>query len=145
MKVGLGQSKDNEEEEEVEGVKNKSLPISTLIELLQQKTGKEDIDVGKLRPTLFDVFGEDASAKVKKFMNFTFGKIKGGNGEEVQRSMHNSELATRKPKARKHQCKPSGHRNESYAWLCGSSANNYRAIRESCPSRAHMHDTRYVR
>ncbi|XP_042043237.1 metacaspase-4-like [Salvia splendens] len=85
MKVGLGQSKDNEEEEEVEGVKNKSLPISTLIELLQQKTGKEDIGVGKLRPTLFDVFGEDASPKVKKFMNFIFGKIKGGNGEEVQR------------------------------------------------------------
>ncbi|KAG6392455.1 hypothetical protein SASPL_146674 [Salvia splendens] len=80
-KVGLGQSKDNEEEEEVEGVKNKSLPISTLIELLKQKTGKEDIDVGKLRPTLFDVFGEDASPKVKKFMNFIFGKIKGGNGE----------------------------------------------------------------
>ncbi|KAG6391944.1 hypothetical protein SASPL_149708 [Salvia splendens] len=84
-KVGLGQSKDNEEEEEVEGVKNKSLPISTLIELLKQKTGKKDIDVGKLRPTLFDVFGEDASPKVKKFMNFVFGKIKGGNGEEVQR------------------------------------------------------------
>ncbi|KAG6391032.1 hypothetical protein SASPL_148779 [Salvia splendens] len=63
-KVRLGQSKDNEEEEEVEGVKNKSLPISTLIELLKQKTGKEDIDVGKLRPMLFDVFGEDASPKL---------------------------------------------------------------------------------
>ncbi|KAG6394231.1 hypothetical protein SASPL_144812 [Salvia splendens] len=80
-KVGFGQSKDDEEEEEVEGVKNKSLPLPTLIELLKQKTGKEDIDVGKLRPTLFDVFGEDASPKVKKFMNFIFGKIKGGNGE----------------------------------------------------------------
>ncbi|KAG6418928.1 hypothetical protein SASPL_121135 [Salvia splendens] len=70
---------EEEEVEEIEGVKNKSLPLSTLIELLKQKTGKEDIDVGKLRPTLFDVFGEDASPKVKKFMNFIFGKIKGGN------------------------------------------------------------------
>ncbi|KAG9141402.1 hypothetical protein Leryth_001844 [Lithospermum erythrorhizon] len=28
-------------------------------------TGNDDIDVGKLRPTLFDVFGEDASPKCK--------------------------------------------------------------------------------
>ncbi|GFZ12760.1 metacaspase 5 [Actinidia rufa] len=47
-------------------MKSKSLPLSTLIEILKQKTGKDDIDVGKLRPTLFDVFGEDASPKVKK-------------------------------------------------------------------------------
>ncbi|GKV53557.1 hypothetical protein SLEP1_g60076, partial [Rubroshorea leprosula] len=32
-------------------VKNKSLPLSTLIEILKQKTGKDDIDEGKLRPT----------------------------------------------------------------------------------------------
>ncbi|KAL8469322.1 hypothetical protein ACS0TY_032231 [Phlomoides rotata] len=82
---------DKEEEEEeaaFEGdqgqgyVKNKSLPLSTLIELLQEKTGKEDIDVGKLRPTLFDVFGDDASPKVKKFMNVIFSKLKGkGDGQ----------------------------------------------------------------
>lgn len=83
----LGRSQDDqqqqqEEEELGEGIKNKSLPLSTLIELLKQKTGKEDIDVGKLRPTLFDIFGEDASAKVKKFMNFIFGKIKGGGNNE---------------------------------------------------------------
>ncbi|XP_057765222.1 metacaspase-4 [Salvia miltiorrhiza] len=81
----FGRRKDDQEEaieesEESEGIKNKSLPLSTLIELLKQKTGKEDIDVGKLRPTLFDVFGEDASPKVKKFMNFIFGKIKGEGG-----------------------------------------------------------------
>ncbi|KAH6757440.1 hypothetical protein C2S51_038829 [Perilla frutescens var. frutescens] len=83
----FGRRKDVDEGEEAfeggegegEGIKNKSLPLSTLIELLKQKTGKDDIDVGKLRPTLFDVFGEDASPKVKKFMNFIFGKIKGGN------------------------------------------------------------------
>lgn len=79
----FGRRRDDEGEEETleggegEGIKNKSLPLSTLIELLKQKTGKDDIDVGKLRPTLFDVFGEDASPKVKKFMNFIFGKIQG--------------------------------------------------------------------
>ncbi|KAH6768735.1 metacaspase 4 [Perilla frutescens var. frutescens] len=67
----FGRRKDVDEGEEAfeggegegEGIKNKSLPLSTLIELLKQKTGKDDIDVGKLRPTLFDVFGEDASPK----------------------------------------------------------------------------------
>ncbi|KAL3627159.1 Metacaspase-4 [Castilleja foliolosa] len=81
---------DDEGEEEINQgqggyVKNKSLPLSTLIELLKQKTGKDDIDVGKLRPTLFDVFGDDASPKVKKFMNVIFSKLKGneqgGDGE----------------------------------------------------------------
>jgi hypothetical protein len=59
-------------------VKNKSLPLETLIEILKQKTGKNDIDVGKIRPTLFDVFGEDASPKVKKFMKFLFQKLQHG-------------------------------------------------------------------
>ncbi|XP_064971754.1 metacaspase-5-like [Musa acuminata AAA Group] len=66
--------------------KNRSLPLSTLIELLKQKTGKEDIDVGKIRPTLFEVFGEDASPKVKKFMKFILHKLhrhgEGGDGGE---------------------------------------------------------------
>ncbi|KAL2327084.1 hypothetical protein Fmac_020511 [Flemingia macrophylla] len=62
-------------------VKNRSLPLSTLIDILKQKTGKNDIDVGKLRPTLFDVFGEDASPKVKKFMNVILNKLQQGNGE----------------------------------------------------------------
>ncbi|XP_058208775.1 metacaspase-5-like [Rhododendron vialii] len=85
---------ENFEDREVEGggygdwgyFKNKSLPLSTLIEILKQKTGKDDIDVGKLRPTLFDVFGEDASPKVKKFMKVIMNKLQehgsgGGNGE----------------------------------------------------------------
>ncbi|CAA3028938.1 metacaspase-4-like [Olea europaea var. sylvestris] len=56
-------------------MKNKSLPLSILIEILKQKTGKDDIDVGKIRPTLFDAFGEDASPKVKKFMNVIMSKL----------------------------------------------------------------------
>lgn len=62
-------------------VKSRSLPLSTLIEILKQKTGKDDIDVGKLRPTLFDAFGEDASPKVKKFMKVVFNKLQHGEGE----------------------------------------------------------------
>ncbi|XP_043688937.1 metacaspase-4-like [Telopea speciosissima] len=62
-------------------IKNRSLPLSTLIEILKQKTGKEDIDVGKLRPTLFDIFGDDASPKVKKFMKVIMDKLKHGEGE----------------------------------------------------------------
>ncbi|XVF33785.1 hypothetical protein REPUB_Repub18cG0001000 [Reevesia pubescens] len=62
-------------------VKSRSLPLSTLIEMLKQKTGKDDIDVGKLRPTLFDIFGEDSSPKVKKFMKIIMNKLQQGNDE----------------------------------------------------------------
>lgn len=69
--------------EEESGFRNRSLPLSTLIDILKQKTGKDDIDVGKLRPTLFDIFGEDASPKVKKFMKVIINKLQehGGGGE----------------------------------------------------------------
>lgn len=63
-------------------IKNRSLPLSTLIDILKQKTGKDDIDVGKIRPTLFDVFGEDASPKVKKFMKVLLDKLQSGEGNE---------------------------------------------------------------
>ena len=63
-------------------VKSRSLPIETLIEILKQKTGKDDIDVGKLRPTLYNIFGEDASPKVKKFMKVILNKLQHGEGGE---------------------------------------------------------------
>ncbi|KAF6151317.1 hypothetical protein GIB67_040590 [Kingdonia uniflora] len=77
----IRRQEDDDDTREVEAdfehgfVKNRSLPLSTLIEVLKQKTGKDDIDVGKLRPTLFDVFGEDVSPKVKKFMGFLMDKL----------------------------------------------------------------------
>lgn len=61
-------------------VKNRSLPLSTVIEILKQKTGKNDIDVGKLRLSLYDIFGEDASPKVKKFMKVILNKLQHGDG-----------------------------------------------------------------
>ncbi|KAM3683949.1 hypothetical protein ACJW31_11G004100 [Castanea mollissima] len=74
----------HEEEEDVDRdiaygehgyLKSRSLPLSTLIEILKQKTGKDDIDVGKLRPALYNIFGEDATPKVKKFMKVIFNKL----------------------------------------------------------------------
>lgn len=80
------EDEDDVEVREVEGeyegyIKSRSLPLSTLIDVLKQKTGKEDIDVGKLRPTLFDIFGEDASPKVKKFMKVIMNKLQKGQSE----------------------------------------------------------------
>ncbi|KAL5221471.1 hypothetical protein ABZP36_026184 [Zizania latifolia] len=63
--------------------KNRSLPLSTLVEMLKEKTGKDDIDVGSIRMTLFNIFGDDASPKVKKFMKVMLGKFQQGQpGEE---------------------------------------------------------------
>ncbi|CAL4901456.1 unnamed protein product [Urochloa decumbens] len=59
-------------------VKNRSLPLSTLIEMLKEKTGKDDIDVGSIRLTLFNLFGDDASPKVKKFMKVMLNKLQQG-------------------------------------------------------------------
>ncbi|TKY49461.1 Metacaspase-5 protein [Spatholobus suberectus] len=59
-------------------MRNRSLPLSTLTDILKQKSGKDDIEIGKLRHTLFHVFGEDASPRVK---NFTKHKLQHGSGE----------------------------------------------------------------
>ncbi|KAL6609721.1 hypothetical protein ACP70R_039690 [Stipagrostis hirtigluma subsp. patula] len=59
-------------------IKNRSLPLSTLIEMLKEKTGKDDIDVGSIRMTLFQLFGDDASPKIKKFMKVMLGKLQQG-------------------------------------------------------------------
>lgn len=66
---------EEEEEEEAACLKSRSLPLQTLIEILKQKTGNSDIDVGKLRQTLFDMFGEDATPKVKKFVKVILTKL----------------------------------------------------------------------
>lgn len=61
-------------------VKSRALPVSTFVEMLKQQTGKQDVDVGTIRPTLFDVFGEDSSAKVKKFVKVLLQKMNDGEG-----------------------------------------------------------------
>ncbi|KAJ4763806.1 Metacaspase [Rhynchospora pubera] len=65
-----------EEREHAGGrVKSRSLPLSTLIEMLKEKTGKDDVDVGNIRPTLSHMFGKDASPKFKKFMKVLFKRL----------------------------------------------------------------------
>lgn len=76
-----GDDEGGDEDDDGDDLKSRSLPLSTLIDILKQKTGNDDIDVGKLRPTLFSIFGEDSSPKVKKFMNVLMTKLQGG-GEE---------------------------------------------------------------
>ena len=49
-------------------VKSKNLDINTLTEILSQRTGHE-VKIGNIRTTIFDMFGEDASPKVKTFVN----------------------------------------------------------------------------
>nr|BAJ89979.1 predicted protein [Hordeum vulgare subsp. vulgare] len=58
--------------------KNRSLPLSTFIEMLKEKTGKDDIEVGSIRMTLFNIFGDDASPKIKKFMKVMLDKLQQG-------------------------------------------------------------------
>ncbi|XP_071690316.1 metacaspase-4-like isoform X3 [Rutidosis leptorrhynchoides] len=59
---------------------NRSLPLDTLVDILKQKTGNHNINVGNVRPTLFDVFGEDSTPKIKKFMKVLMDTFKGGSG-----------------------------------------------------------------
>ncbi|KAH7440974.1 hypothetical protein KP509_03G018900 [Ceratopteris richardii] len=56
-------------------VKNKSLPLDTFIEMLGDRTGRRDIEVGSIRPTLYDTFREDSSSKVKKFVQVLTSRL----------------------------------------------------------------------
>lgn len=62
-------------------VRNRFLPLETSINMLKHATGKDDIQVGNIRKTLFDVFGDDASPKVKKFMKVILSNLHESIGE----------------------------------------------------------------
>jgi hypothetical protein len=61
-------------------VKNKNLDINTLTEILSQRTG-HDVQVGNIRTTIFDMFGDDASPKVKSFVNVILTQLQSGGAE----------------------------------------------------------------
>jgi hypothetical protein len=61
-------------------VKNKNLDINSLTEILSQRTGHE-VQVGNIRTTLFDMFGDDASPKVKTFVSVILNQLQSGAGE----------------------------------------------------------------
>lgn len=67
--------------QEIEGAKSRSLPFSTLIEILKEKSGKEEISRGMLRSTLTKIFGEDLSLKVKEFVQRLRGQREEGSAE----------------------------------------------------------------
>ena len=59
-------------------IKNKSLPLHLLLDILKRKSGKDDVRVGNIRTTLFDIYGEDSSSIVKRFVR----SLKGGDSNE---------------------------------------------------------------
>ncbi|XP_015891676.3 metacaspase-5 [Ziziphus jujuba] len=67
-------------------VKNRALPLPTLIAILNEKTGKDEnkVDVGNLRSTLFKIFGDEVSPKVKKSMNKNKNKNKAQINAKVE-------------------------------------------------------------
>lgn len=65
-------------------VSNRSLPLSTFIEMLRDRTGKHDVCVGSIRTTLFHHFGDEASPKVKRFVKAMVGKLR-HDGHEPER------------------------------------------------------------
>ncbi|CAN7128989.1 unnamed protein product [Brassica rapa subsp. narinosa] len=76
--------------------KSRYLPMESFINVLKEKTGKDNIEIGKIRPTLFDVFGEDASPKVKKFIKAMLTKLDQSglveSGREIYRGGSSSGL-----------------------------------------------------
>ncbi|CAH8330183.1 unnamed protein product [Eruca vesicaria subsp. sativa] len=61
--------------------RNRFLPLQTSINMLKQASGRDDIKEGNIRTTLFDLFGEDASPKVKKFMKVVLSNMQESGGE----------------------------------------------------------------
>lgn len=59
------------------GIKNRSLPLSTFVEMLRERTGKDDVGVGSIRTTLFHHFGDDASPKIRRLVNAMLGRRHG--------------------------------------------------------------------
>ncbi|XP_052206537.1 metacaspase-6-like isoform X2 [Diospyros lotus] len=65
----------------------KYLSPSKFVKMLKRKTGKDDIYEGNLRQTLFDIFGEDVSPKIKldvNALNMEVGEILNGIGNLAQ-------------------------------------------------------------
>ncbi|KAI5076161.1 hypothetical protein GOP47_0008226 [Adiantum capillus-veneris] len=56
----------------------KSMPVETLVNNLRAQTGREDVDVGNIEAVLYETFGEESSARVKKDMGGDVGAAEGG-------------------------------------------------------------------
>ncbi|KAG0606916.1 hypothetical protein M758_9G178800 [Ceratodon purpureus] len=59
-------------------VKSKEIPVDMLTQILSERTGHQ-VDIGNIRTTLFDMFGDQASPTVKMFANLVLQQLQGGD------------------------------------------------------------------
>jgi hypothetical protein len=59
-------------------VKSKEIPVDMLTQILSERTGHK-VDIGNIRTTLFDMFGDQASPTVKMFANLVLQQLQGGD------------------------------------------------------------------
>uniref|UniRef100_A0A0D9WI66 Peptidase C14 caspase domain-containing protein n=1 Tax=Leersia perrieri TaxID=77586 RepID=A0A0D9WI66_9ORYZ len=64
-------------------IKSRSLPLSTFVEMLRARTGKDDVGVGSIRATLFHHFGDDASPKIRRLVNAMLLRHNHGAREDI--------------------------------------------------------------
>lgn len=66
---------------------NRSLPLSMLIKILKHKTGKNDITAENLKVSLFDIFGDNTSPRIKNTVKYIVDRLQnrlnnsGSNGK----------------------------------------------------------------
>ncbi|KAL6619002.1 hypothetical protein ACP70R_034141 [Stipagrostis hirtigluma subsp. patula] len=81
-------------------IRNRSLPLSSFIKMLKEKTGRDDIGVGSIRTTLFQLFGDDASPKIKKFVEAMAASKLRQDGELVENEVGTLKRASSEQEAR---------------------------------------------
>jgi len=72
-------------------VESKEIPVDLLTQILSERTGHH-VDVGNIRTTLFDMFGDSASPSIKTFANLVFQQLQGGGQDGIMGTV--SSLAT---------------------------------------------------
>jgi hypothetical protein len=53
---------------------SKNIPVDLLTQILSQRTG-QNVQVGNIRTTIFDMFGDQASPSVKMFVNLALSQL----------------------------------------------------------------------
>ncbi|CAM6018907.1 unnamed protein product [Sphagnum balticum] len=59
---------------------SKNIPIDLLTQILSERTG-QNVQVGNIRTTIFDMFGEQASPSVKMFVNLALSQLQQGGDQ----------------------------------------------------------------
>lgn len=72
-------------------VVTKEIPVDLLTQILSERTGHQ-VDIGNIRTTLFDMFGDSASPSIKAFANLVFQQLQGGGEGGIMGAV--SSLAT---------------------------------------------------